>query len=157
MAGATDRRRCALQILYQFDLAGVDDLPLTRGTLDESGTSATAQSEGFTLAEEAWSARNTSDAMITPLVPDWPLHRQPAIDRNILRLACFELTRDETPPKVVINEAIELAREFSTERSPLFVNGVLDRVYRQLRGETIPEDAEPIPAPIELPVAPDGA
>ena len=157
MAGAVDRRRCALQALYQFDLAGTEDLPLTRQTLEESGASATAQQEGFALAEEAWAMRSNADAAITPLVPDWPIHRQPAVDRNILRLAWFELTRGETPPKVVINEAIELAREFSTERSPLFVNGVLDRIYRQLRGEVIPADAEPVPDPVELPTAADGA
>jgi len=157
MAGATDRRRCALQTLFQFDLAGTADPQLTRQSLEESGASATAQNEGFALAEEAWAARADADQAITPLVPDWPINRQPAVDRNILRLAWFELTRGDTPPKVVINEAIELAREFSTARSPLFVNGVLDRVYRQLRGEPIPADAEPVPDPVERPAAPDGA
>ena len=57
--------------------------------------------------------------------------RQPAVDRNLLRLAVWELTNTDTPPKVVIDEAIELAKQFSTEQSAAFVNGVLDAVLKE--------------------------
>ena len=67
------------------------------------------------------------------LAPDWPTYRQPVIDRCILRLAYFEMVTNRAPPKVVINEAVELAKEFSTDKSATFVNGVLDKIYRSLR------------------------
>ncbi len=66
------------------------------------------------------------------LAPEWPTYRQPVVDRNILRLAYFEIESGQTPPKVAINEAVELAREFSTQKSPAFVNGVLDKIMRNL-------------------------
>jgi len=56
------------------------------------------------------------------------------VDRNLLRLAVWELTNTDTPPKVVIDEAIELAKEFSTEQSPAFINGVLDAVLKERQG-----------------------
>ncbi len=71
-----------------------------------------------------------ADHTVAELAPDWPTYRQPVVDRNILRLAYYEMIPGTTPPKVAINEAIELAKEFSTEKSPLFVNGVLDKIYR---------------------------
>ncbi len=64
------------------------------------------------------------------------------VDRNLIRMAVWELTNSDTPPKVVIDEAIELAKEFSTEQSPAFVNGVLDAVLRETRTLT----AEPPPS-----------
>ena len=60
-----------------------------------------------------------------------PPRRQPGVDRALLRLATWELTRGETPPKVAIDEAIELAKQFSTEQSASFVNGVLDAVLKE--------------------------
>ena len=62
--------------------------------------------------------------------------RQPPVDRNILRLGIWEMTNTDTPPKVVIDEAVELAKEFSTENSPAFVNGILDAVLRERRALT---------------------
>ena len=57
------------------------------------------------------------------------MRRQPVIDRNLLRLAWFEMTVAGTPPKVVISESVDLAREFSTDQSPSFINGVLDQLF----------------------------
>jgi N utilization substance protein B len=62
----------------------------------------------------------------------WRLERMPAVDRNILRLAVCEMTESTTPPAVVIDEALELARRFSSEESVAFINGVLDAVRRQV-------------------------
>jgi N utilization substance protein B len=74
-----------------------------------------------------------SDAIIAPLLEGWTLERLPTIDRLVLRMSVFELThRKETPPPVVINEAVELAKKFSTEDSGRYVNGVLERVRRQV-------------------------
>ena len=83
------------------------------------------------MAAGAWEARAASDQWVERLAPQWPPRRQPGVDRNILRLAVWELTNTDTPPKVVIDEAIELAKQFSTEQSPAFVNGVLDAVLKE--------------------------
>jgi N utilization substance protein B len=66
------------------------------------------------------------------LAPGWPAHRQPAVDRAILRLAHYELKLGKVHPKIIVNEAIELAKEFSTDKSPAFVNGLLDKVLHQV-------------------------
>ncbi len=72
-----------------------------------------------------------SDAVIVPLLEGWTLERLPTIDRIVLRMAVFELQhRSDTPPPVVINEAVELAKKFSTEDSGRFVNGVLSKAAR---------------------------
>ena len=76
-----------------------------------------------------WKGRLEADAHIEPLTPEWPIHRQPLVDRNILRLARHEILTGMTPPIVAIDEAIELARLFSAEKSPAFVNGVLDKLF----------------------------
>ena len=75
--------------------------------------------------------RQAIDQRLERIAPQWPPRRQPAVDRNLLRLAVWELTNLQTPPKVVIDEAIELAKEFSTEQSPAFVNGVLDAILKE--------------------------
>lgn len=72
-----------------------------------------------------------SDRIIAPLLEGWTLDRLPTIDRIVLRMGVFELThRTETPPPVVINEAVELAKKFSTEDSGRFINGVLSKAQR---------------------------
>jgi N utilization substance protein B len=71
------------------------------------------------------------DARIARHAEHWRVERMPAVDRNILRLAVFEMTAEKTPAPVVIDEAIELARKFSSESSAQFVNGVLDAIHRE--------------------------
>ena len=72
------------------------------------------------------------DARIAKHAEHWRMERMPAVDRNILRLAVFEMTPRKTPAAVVIDEAIELARKFSSEESVQFVNGVLDAIHREM-------------------------
>lgn len=139
-----DIRRCALQALYQFD-AGRSDMPeVVRASLDESTGAMLVHDQGFDLALHAWEHRVEADRAVADVAPDWPTYRQPAIDRCILRLAYYEMKHGGTPPKVAINEAVELAREFSTEKSHLFVNGVLDKLYRATSGSGI--EAATLPA-----------
>ena len=76
------------------------------------------------------------DERITRNASHWRLERMPVVDRNILRIAVFEMLRTETPPAVIIDEALELARRFSGEESVHFVNGVLDAVRRELPAAT---------------------
>ena len=89
------------------------------------------QNAALRLAIDAWDARATSDQWVERLAPKWPPRRQPGVDRNLLRLAIYEITTGHAPPKVAIDEAIELAKSFSTEQSPAFVNGVLDAVLKE--------------------------
>ncbi len=75
------------------------------------------------------------DAIVSSHAKNWRVSRMAIVDRNILRLATFELAHTVTPAPIVLNEAVELARRFGSDESPPFVNGVLDAVARQLRGE----------------------
>ena len=126
-----DARRCALQAMYQFDAGAADDHEIVRGSLEGSAAAADSQEKGFALATMAWEFREESDEMIQRFSPDWPIHRQPMVDRNLLRLACYEIRYGDTPAKAAINEAVELAKEFGGEKSPGFVNALLDRVMRE--------------------------
>ena len=127
-----DARRCALQALYQFDAGSDGEASMVRETLAGSRTSESAQSDGYDLARGAWEHRSESDEMVRPLTPEWPTHRQPMIDRNILRIAVYEIRHAGTPGKVAINAAVELAKEFGGEKSFGFVNAVLDRLWKRI-------------------------
>jgi 6,7-dimethyl-8-ribityllumazine synthase len=139
-----DIRRCALQLLYQFDAGNADAPDSARLALADAPYQEADKQRATELAASAWAQRAAADAAVALLTPDWPTHRQPVVDRSILRLAHYEMSSGLTPPKVAINEAVELAKEFSTERSPMFINGVLDRLYKARRDSSNREDA---PAP----------
>lgn len=72
------------------------------------------------------------DEALRPLAPEWPIDTIAAIDRNVLRIGLYELTKAEVPPKVAINEAVELAKAFGSENSSKFINGVLGTAFREL-------------------------
>ncbi len=99
---------------------------------------------GTAMALAAWDFRDTSDAKVAFHAPQWPAKQQPAVDRAILRLATWELlgrtgngaAGEPVPPEVVLDEAIELARQYSTENSPAFINGVLDAIYKEHKSLT---------------------
>lgn len=145
-------RRNALTVLYQLDCgATLEDADL-RSSLDHSEDDGdqpggigeeTDRELGYELARSIWMRQQEADECIAALTPEWPTHRQPIIDRNLLRMGWFEITTDRTPPKLAINEAVELAREYSTTQSSLFVNGVLDRIYHGDREES----SEELPTP----------
>jgi len=126
-----------MQVLFLWDANTQRDLPLAKSLIAGSDRPDKADEEterlALTFAEGAWENRQQADPWVERLAPQWPTRRQPAVDRNILRLAVWEMTHTDTPPKVVIDEAIELAKRFSTENSPSFVNGVLDAVLREVK------------------------
>lgn len=123
-------RCCALQALYQFD-SGLSDQPdVVRNSLEDSPGDEKTHQDGFNLAMETWKIYAEADKAVAQFSKEWSTHRQPVVDRCILRLAYYEIILGETPPKVVINEAVELAKEYSTEKSHLFINGILDKLYR---------------------------
>ncbi len=124
-------RELALQLLFLWDTHGERDDVMTEQAVRDGSTDHALRSRAITLAGAAWEHRPIADQWIERLAPQWPPRRQPGVDRNILRLAVWELVGTDTPPKVVIDEAIEIAKEYSTENSPAFINGVLDAVLRE--------------------------
>jgi N utilization substance protein B len=143
MATPRDIRRLAFQILYQIDARGADDPHALADAAQEPGDMTRKdRDKAVRLALEAYNDRSRADAAMTALAPTWPAHRQAAVDRAILRLAHYEMTVAGTPPRVVVNEAVELAKAFSTEKSPTFINGLLDRIMKSMTvgsGAGVPE------------------
>ena len=130
MAGARRKARAlALQALYEIDSVGhkaeeVVPRLLASGALPEENAAFTRE-----LVSGVIQNRETIDQHIRRFAPAWPIEQIPVIDRNILRLAIFELLFDnKVPVKVAINEAVELAKRFGSDSSPKFVNGVLGSV-----------------------------
>ena len=83
------------------------------------------------LVSEIMSKKDAVDAEIQKAAPTWPIDKLNRIDLAILRLAVYELSTAKTPPKVIIDEAVELAKEFGAESSPSFINGVLGTIYKE--------------------------
>ena len=139
MAARHRSRQRALQVLYQWDLTKqpVDDaISSFYKTLDAEETGdEQPQRDAFMeeLARGASGMAGDIDQRISTKSENWKLERMPAVDRNILRLAIYEMSQQATPPAVVIDEALELARQFSGEESVSFINGVLDAVHKELR------------------------
>ncbi len=137
----TQARELALQVLYQRDLVadrGPDEFRVF--CQENAGDDVVELAMDFVTgcAQE----QATLDRVIRETAENWDLSRMATSDRNILRLGVYELLfRQETPPKVAINEAIELAKRFSTENSPTFVNGVLDKIYNTRVVQRIEPDA----------------
>lgn len=150
MATPRDIRRLALLALYQLDALKGEDLPSVRASLDDLDSLA---EEGLTFADagrefadadkdkavktalNAWNERASSDDAFAELAPEWPAHRMPAVDRAVLRLAYYEMHAG-AQPKVVVNEAVELAKQFSTADSPGFVNALLDKILKKVLAES---------------------
>lgn len=103
--------------------------------IDDSRENPETLSAAQALLREAFGARDQSDQLLQRHARHWDLGRLALVDRNILRLAAYEMLSGQTPYKVAIAEAIRLAQEFSTAESPRFVNGILDAVYKELRTE----------------------
>ncbi|MEM6333884.1 MAG: transcription antitermination factor NusB [Planctomycetota bacterium] len=126
-------RRLAMQLLYQIDVTGELDRQAVLDNIDaEHDPDEALRQEAVDLALGAWVAHGTADERIGALTPDWPTHRQPPVDRAILRLAHHEMATGRVPVKVAINEAVELAKQYCAEQSPTFVNGVLDKLAKAL-------------------------
>jgi N utilization substance protein B len=129
-ASKSHARRCALQAMYEMDQGASGD-SLAGTFADDAGApgDASALEQGRALAAMAWEFRDEADRALADLVTDWPVHRQP-----VLRLAVYEMHRGGVPHALAIDQAVELAREFGGERSPAFVNAVLDRWWKRHSG-----------------------
>jgi len=144
MAMPRDIRRLAFQALFQLDARGETEADGILAALRELGEEDPAEltdkdiQKAFELGLAAFRARREADQITAELAPTWPAHRQPAVDRAIVRLAIHEMTSGRTNPKIAVNEAVELAKRYSTDRSPAFVNGVLDKVLKRVLASGVP-------------------
>jgi len=130
-------RAIALQALYQFDLRGEEFANLLEHFLMEWSQDAETRDYARELIEGCRLALAELDAAITERAEHWELGRMAAVDRNVLRIGCYELKYGrDVPPKVAVDEAIRLAKRYSTEESSSFVNGVLDRIMKDVAGRS---------------------
>jgi N utilization substance protein B len=126
MKPRTRARSLALQVLYEVDLANHPPADVFRARLEESPMSNELSDFARQIIFGVLPLTNSLDQLISKYAPEWPLDQIAAIDRNILRLALWEFAvLQETPIKVAINEAVELAKLFGSDSAPRFVNGVL--------------------------------
>ena len=129
-------RRLALQGLCSLDVQGAGALDLIYQFIDDCDELPEIRKAARLILREAWDHREECDKLLTRHAKHWNLDRLALVDRNILRLAVTDMLALKTDPRVVIVEALQLAREFSTAESPRFVNGVLDAVAREIIKET---------------------
>jgi len=145
MANRHLSRSIAMQSLYEWDFRGKDNgdiEEIVKRSIKEFGPGLGDESFVRALVENTIANLDKIDPLIEKCAPEWPLEQVTVVDRNILRLGIYELlfeNYEEVPPKVAINEAIELAKSFGGESSGRFVNGVLGTIYREL-GEPLKND-----------------
>jgi N utilization substance protein B len=134
MSSRRRSRQRALQILFLWDSRRQSADEVINAYYDTLYSEEHPERDAFVADLVRGTINNVEqlDAQITKHAEHWRMERMPTVDRNILRLAVYELTRGETPAAVTIDEALELARKFSGEESVQFVNGVLDAVHREI-------------------------
>lgn len=128
MQGKRRARELALQLLYQIDVTSAETIP----SVDEL-FSSTADGDQYAkfLAVSCMEKQKDLDSYIAKWSENWDIERMAVIDRNVLRIGVFELLFcEDIPPKVAIDEAIEVAKAYGDANSPGFVNGVLDGIYK---------------------------
>lgn len=145
----TRAREIAIQLLYQFDLRGeryADELGVGIDAMvaEDAGDDDEVKTFAQRLVQGTLQQRDVIDARLRSVTRNWNLERMAVVDRNVLRMAMYELMHcADVPPKVTINEAIELGKKFSTANSGGFINGILDRVRIDLEKERAAPDAQP--------------
>jgi N utilization substance protein B len=124
-----------MQMLFQWDMSRQEPAKLEGKFWRTAKAADSTRVFANKLFEGAAKDADELDALIVQHAKNWRLERMAIIDRAVLRLAIFELRAGETPPKVILNEAVELAKKFSSEDAGSFVNGILDAVRKTLVGK----------------------
>ncbi|HLZ49393.1 MAG TPA: transcription antitermination factor NusB [Candidatus Acidoferrum sp.] len=133
MSLRTKSREFAMQMLFQWDMSQQDPAKLEAKFWRSAKASDPTRAFANRLFEGAVKDSASLDELIVQQAANWRMERLAVIDRAILRLAIYELRTTDTPPKVILNEAVELAKKFSSEEAGSFVNGILDAVHKSLK------------------------
>ncbi len=122
----------ALQMLFQMDMGTVQIKDLEENFLPQASAPMAAKIMSLRMVRNTWDKISDIDKQLRDLAENWDLTRMAAVDRNILRLAAYEIVYDTDIPKsVAINEAIEIVKRYSTDESSKFVNGILDKLDKR--------------------------
>jgi len=146
MGSRRKARECALQMLFAADVAEMPADQVVRSywaELGESDLDATARDFATRLASRTLANLELLDERIRSRAEHWRISRMAVVDRNILRLAVYEFLYEPTPRTVAINEALEIARRFSTYEATQFINGILDAIKRDLDEQQPQRNVEP--------------
>jgi transcription antitermination protein NusB len=146
MGSRRKARECALQMLFAADVAEMPADDVVRSywaELGETDLDATAREFATRLASRTLSNLELLDERIRSRAEHWRISRMAVVDRNILRLAVYEFLYEPTPRTVAINEALEIARRFSTYEATQFINGILDAIKRDLDEQQPQKDVQP--------------
>lgn len=132
MSTRREERICAMQVLFQLDAHRKSEDGANTVSLDGGGSPGTAElhRSAIELAHRVWQHRADADREIGALSVEWPVHRQAGVDRSLLRLGWYELRIARTPAGLCINDIVEIAKEYSSEKSASFVNALLDQVAK---------------------------
>ena len=125
MGKRSTSRRLAMQAIYQAEVSSTSIDDSLKNLFAAEKLIPATEKFAVELAEQAWAERVESDRAITKLSKDWPIDRLGRVDHSILRLALCELRAGELPASVVIDEAVELAKKYSSEEAAKFINGIL--------------------------------
>ena len=120
-----------MQVLFLWDAQNDPDRAVADQIVMDGTDDPDVRRAALAAAAGAWEQRKGIDERVERVAPQWPPRRQPGVDRSLIRMAVWEMGTGDTPPAVVIDEAIEMAKAFSTEQSPAFVNGVLDAILKE--------------------------
>jgi transcription antitermination protein NusB len=129
----TKAREFAMQMLFQWDMSHQDATKLEAKFWREAKAADSTRAFANRLFEGAAKETEVIDQLIVKHAENWRFERLAATDRAILRLAIYELRSTDTPPNVVLNEAVDLAKKFSSEDSGAFVNGILDAFCKSMK------------------------
>ncbi len=126
-------RILAMQALCQWDVQGDEKPTALHNFLAAQGASKQVVARAGELVKNFWGRKQSVDDRIAAAATNWDLSRISTVERNVMRVALVEMLSAKTPPKVALNEAIEIGREFGGENSHKFINGVLDVVFKRLQ------------------------
>lgn len=146
MGSRRKARECALQMLFAADVAEMPADDVVRSywaELGETDLDVTARDFATRLASRTLSNLELLDERIRSRAEHWRISRMAVVDRNILRLAVYEFLYEPTPRTVAINEALEIARRFSTYEATQFINGILDAIKRDLDEQQPQKNVQP--------------
>lgn len=155
MKKRTRARELALQFLYQLDLRGESLYPEAREFIAAEERDAETTRFALRLVQGTHENKADIDQMVQSVAQNWNISRMAVVDRNVLRLATYELVHcPDVPPKVAINEAIELGKRYSTQNSGAFINGILDKIMNRqttplAAGSTADATVSPSPSSLD--------